>query len=65
MPPEVSRLWQAQDKTEAAYQRLAEMYHWFSEGFETLDLIEARELQANLAENCLHSPAAVRLASSL
>ena len=65
MPPEVSRLWQAQDKTEAAYQRLAEMYHWFSEGFETLDLIEARELQANLVENCLHSPAAVRLASSL
>jgi predicted ATPase len=45
----LSRLWQARGKTEAAYQRLAEMYHWFSEGFETLDLIGARELQASLA----------------
>lgn len=45
----LSRLWQAQDKTEAAYQRLAEIFHWFSEGFETPDLIEARELQTSLA----------------
>jgi predicted ATPase len=45
----LSRLWSAQNKTKAAYQRLAEMYHWFSEGFETPDLIEARELQASLA----------------
>lgn len=47
----LSQLQQAQDKTEAAYRRLAEMYRWFSEGFETPDLIEARELQASLPEN--------------
>ena len=45
----LSRLWLAQDKTESAYQRLAEVYHWFSEGFETLDLIEARDLLASTA----------------
>jgi DNA-binding SARP family transcriptional activator len=45
----LSRLWQAQSKTESAYQRLAEMYHWFSEGFETPDLVEARDLLTSMA----------------
>lgn len=41
------RLWQAQrapHKTEAARQQLAAIYHWFSEGFDTQDLIEARAI---------------------
>ena len=40
----LGRLWQAQGKSEAARQMLAEIYHWFTEGFETPDLIEARAL---------------------
>ena len=37
------RLWQKQGKREAG-QLLAEVYNWFSEGFDTPDLIEARAL---------------------
>ena len=45
----LARLWQAQGKGEEARQRLAEVYGWFSEGFETADLVEARELLGELA----------------
>ena len=45
----LSRLWQAQGKTEAAQQRLAEGYHWFSEGFDTADLQEAKTLLEELS----------------
>jgi len=34
-----------------AHQRLAEVFNWFTEGFETQDLVEARELLENLAVN--------------
>jgi predicted ATPase len=40
----VSRLWQRQGKREEARQLLAEMYGWFTEGFDTADLQEAKEL---------------------
>jgi hypothetical protein len=33
-----SRLWQQQGKTAEARQRLAEIYRWFSDGFDTKDL---------------------------
>ena len=45
----LSRLWQAQGKHVAAHQVLAEMYGWFTEGFGTADLQEARALLAALA----------------
>jgi predicted ATPase len=38
------RLWRAQDKGAEAHQLLAGMYGWFTEGFETADLKEARAL---------------------
>lgn len=38
------RLWQRQGKKEGARQMLAESYGWFTEGFETTDLHEARAL---------------------
>jgi DNA-binding SARP family transcriptional activator/predicted ATPase len=44
------RLWQEQGKQEGAQQRLAESYGWFTEGFETHDLREARDLLEELAE---------------
>ena len=43
------RLWQRQDKREEARQRLAEVYGWFTEGFDTPDLKEARALLAEFA----------------
>jgi predicted ATPase len=43
------RLWQEQGKREEARERLAEIYGWFSEGFDTVDLIEARALLDELS----------------
>ena len=40
----LSRLWQQQGKRTEAYQLLAEIYGWFTEGFDTADLQEARAL---------------------
>jgi predicted ATPase len=40
----LARLWQRQDKRTEAYQLLAEVYGWFTEGFDTTDLQEARAL---------------------
>ncbi|MBI3330002.1 MAG: hypothetical protein HYZ81_25260 [Nitrospinae bacterium] len=45
----LSRLWQQQDKREAARQLLAEIYGWFTEGFDTTDLKEARALLDTLS----------------
>jgi class 3 adenylate cyclase/predicted ATPase len=40
----LSRLWQQQGKKAEARQRLAEIYGWFTEGFDTKDLHEAKTL---------------------
>jgi class 3 adenylate cyclase/tetratricopeptide (TPR) repeat protein len=40
----LSRLWQHQGRRDAACQLLAEVYGWFTEGFDTADLQEARAL---------------------
>ncbi len=40
----LSRLWQQQGKRAAAHQMLAELYGWFTEGFDTPDLQEAQAL---------------------
>ncbi len=48
----LSRLWQAQGsqgKREEARQMLAEIYGWFTEGFDTADLQEARVLLETLS----------------
>src|SRR5262249_52571980 len=49
----LSRLWQRQGKHTEARQMLVEVYSWFTEGFDTVDLQEARallqELQAQIA----------------
>jgi predicted ATPase len=38
----LSRLWQQQGQRDQARQLLTEIYSWFTEGFETPDLQEAR-----------------------
>jgi predicted ATPase len=45
----LSRLWQQQGKGGAARQVLAEMYGWFTEGFDTADLQEAKALLTALS----------------
>jgi predicted ATPase len=44
----LSRLWQQQGKRTEAHALLAEVYGWFSEGFDTADLQEARALLEGL-----------------
>lgn len=46
----VSRVWQQQGKREEARQLLAEIYGWFTEGFDTADVQEAKALLAEFAE---------------
>ena len=45
----LSRLWQQQGKKEEARQMLAEIYGWFTEGFDTADLQEAKTPLEELA----------------
>jgi predicted ATPase len=46
----LSRLWQQQGKRDEARQLLAEVYGWFTEGFGTTDLQEAKALLEELEE---------------
>ena len=40
----LARLWQAQGRSGNALPMLAEIYGWFTEGFDTPDLVEAKAL---------------------
>ena len=44
----LSRLWSRQGKVEAAHRLLREIADWFTEGFDTADLIEAKALLEEL-----------------
>ena len=44
----LSRLWQQQGKRTEAYELLAPIYSWFTEGFDTADLQEAKALLEEL-----------------
>jgi predicted ATPase len=44
----LARLWQQQGKRAEAYELLAPIYGWFTEGFDTADLQEARALLEEL-----------------
>ena len=44
----LSRLWQQQGKQAAARELLAPIYGWFTEGFDTADVLEAKELLEEL-----------------
>ena len=46
----LARLWQTQGKHKEAYDLLAPVYNWFTEGFDTKDLIEAKVLLDELAQ---------------
>ncbi|MFQ5944312.1 MAG: hypothetical protein ACE5JF_12235, partial [Anaerolineales bacterium] len=40
----LARLWRDQGRADEARQRLSEIFNWFTEGFDTLDLKEAKAL---------------------
>ena len=44
----LSRLWQQQGKRAEAHELLAPIYGWFTEGFDTADLQEAKALLEEL-----------------
>jgi predicted ATPase len=44
----LARLWRAQGKQQQARDLLAPVYGWFTEGFDTLDLKEAKALLGSL-----------------
>jgi class 3 adenylate cyclase/predicted ATPase len=46
----LARLWQKQDKRKEAHELLAEVYNWFTEGFDTKDLQEAKNLIEELSQ---------------
>jgi predicted ATPase len=49
----LARLWQSQGKQEEARQILAETYGWFTEGFDTKDLQEAKALIEELSHSVI------------
>jgi len=44
----LGRLWQQQGKRAEAHELLAPIYNWFTEGFDTADLQDAKVLLAEL-----------------
>ena len=46
----MARLWRDQDKCQQAHDLLAPIYGWFTEGFDTQDLKEAKALLKQLTE---------------
>jgi predicted ATPase len=46
----LARLWQSHGKRQAANDLLAPVYGWFTEGFDTADLIDAKTLLDELSE---------------
>jgi len=48
----LARLWQQQGIRQEAYDLLAPVYNWFTEGFDTLDLKDAKALLDALEEEC-------------
>jgi hypothetical protein len=47
----LSRLWQSQGRQEESRQILTEIYGWFTEGFDTEDVQEARALLIELGRS--------------
>ncbi len=45
----LARLWQGQGKTTEARELLAPVYNWFTEGFDTADLKDAKGLLDQLS----------------
>ena len=53
----LSRLWASQGKTREAHAVLSDVYAWFTEGFDTADLREAKSLLEELGSRAPATPA--------
>jgi len=51
----LARLWQQEGKRDEAWEMLAEIYGWFTEGFDTTDLQEAKTLLEELGHGKIES----------
>ena len=51
----LARLWQTQGKEHEAHEMLSEIYGWFTEGFDTKDLQEAKGLLVELRQRTTES----------
>jgi predicted ATPase len=49
----LARLWQQQGKKTEAHHMLSEIYNWFTEGFDTKDLQEAKALLEELSHRAI------------
>lgn len=47
----LARLWRQQGKQHEAHDMLTEIYNWFTEGFDTKDLQEAKALLDSLGSS--------------
>ena len=56
----LARLWRDQGKVQQARELLAPVYGWFTEGFDTRDLKEAKALLDQLAASARAMPFASR-----
>jgi predicted ATPase len=56
----LSRLWEQQGKKDEARQMLTEIYGWFTEGFDTADLQEAKALLESLEHETQTSDSGLR-----
>ncbi len=52
----LGRLWQQQGKKDQARRMLADIYGWFTEGFDTIDLQQAKALLDELSAEAMVSP---------
>ncbi len=52
----LAQLWQQQGKKDQAHHMLADIYGWFTEGFDTIDLQQAKALLDELSAEDLVSP---------
>ena len=65
----MARLWRDQGKRDEARDLLAPVYGWFTEGFDTLDLKEAKASARRVGrlelEQCAHSSGSPALAPAI
>ena len=52
----LSRLWARQGKAREAHALLADIHNWFTEGFDTADLSEAKSLLEDLERRTAGKP---------
>jgi predicted ATPase len=61
---DLARLWINQGLYVRAHQRLIDIYEWFTEGFDTTDLVAAKKLLSEISPNDCRSPSGDGISNS-